>query len=137
MNPSAAELMAITKAPLVRGEVFSFARLAKANRAYRRVVYTDAHQQVALMSVVDFVPSETHMFASQAVHVASGSARITIDCVEATLGAGESIVVPPGAEHKIERVGTDRPLKLWVTYAPPLHGPLEYDRTRADAKDDA
>lgn len=135
-----ASQLAVAHAPVVRAEVFSLDRLARANRAYRRVVYTNAHQQVVLMAVADCVPRETHLFASQSVHVARGVVRVRLDHVEADLEAGESIFIPPGAEHSIRRVPADDDrgaARIWVTYCPPLHGPLDYELTRAESAEDA
>jgi len=120
---------ALERAPVRRASAFSLDEAARANRAHRNVVYTDAHHQVALMSVSLAVPYERHLYSSQSVHVADGQAVVTIDGATVALGPGQAVFVPAGAMHRIDNAGSNL-LKIWVTYSPPVHGPLDYQRVR-------
>lgn len=97
-----------------------WARLAAENDDYRRVVLTTPYAQVSLMRVDDFIPQETHEYATQIITVVGGKARVYFGAKYTSVRAGESIVVPPGTTHTVAARGAE-PLRLYSVYAPPLH----------------
>lgn len=113
--------------------ICNLAASARANNDYRRVVYTGPHSQIALMRVDDVIPRETHDYVTQLITVADGRAAVTVDGVRQRVRAGETVIIPPGVPHTVERRGR-RPLRLYTIYAPPQHRRGEVVRRRGDEK---
>jgi len=59
-------------------------------------------------------PPNSHAVAHEMFYVLSGSGRAYCDGQEVALGAGDSIVVPPGAEHVVENTGPGKLYTLTV-----------------------
>lgn len=110
------------------------------NTDYRRVVHTvQGAMQIVLMSLEpgETIPRETHETTTQFIRVEAGQGVAFVrvsDEVEQVyaLGDGNSIVIPPGAEHEVVNSSRDEPLKLYTIYCPPEHAPnLVQERQRA------
>lgn len=72
--------------------------------------------QVAVASVRDEIPLETHADVTQFVRVERGYGRLEMAGKTWALSAGESFVVPAGTPHRIVNEGT-KPLQLYTIYA--------------------
>ena len=59
-----------------------------------------------------------HVVAEEIYHVVSGGGRLRLGEEEADVHAGDTIVIPPGARHKLWNPGAE-PLVLLCCCAPP------------------
>jgi quercetin dioxygenase-like cupin family protein len=76
-----------------KGETIRFTRTAdETGRAYVEFEHTMGPGK-------GFAPAHLHATQSQEWHVQSGMATYTVDGVEKTAGAGETVVIPPGVAH--------------------------------------
>jgi mannose-6-phosphate isomerase-like protein (cupin superfamily) len=121
----------------MKGFVQDIQRLAVANDAFRRVLYTAKHCQLVLMALQpqQEIGAEVHTL-DQFFRVEKGTGEAILDGVRTGIGAGFAIVVPAGARHNIINTG-DVPLKLYTLYAPPNHRDGVVHLTRADAESDS
>jgi mannose-6-phosphate isomerase-like protein (cupin superfamily) len=78
--------------------------------------------QVAIMSVRDEVPRETHAHVTQFIRVESGRGRLETDQGTWLLGPGEAAVIGAGIAHRIVNEGAE-PLKLYTLYAKDASAP--------------
>lgn len=114
----------ISKAPAARApEVRNLQQLAIDNQLYRKVVETTINAQIVVMSVRDTLPAEVHLFSTQIVTVARGSATITIDSDVISVSFGDTVMIPAGAMHKIFNRSGPEAVKLITIYSPPTHEP--------------
>ncbi len=107
---------------------------AHTNNYYRKVIYTDANQQIVLMSlsVDEYIPEEVHPTTSQFIHVQSGNATIKLGRKRVYLRDGDALVIPPGLTHSVRNSG-GCDLQLYTIYSPPEHPPGLKQRTMEDA----
>lgn len=110
---------------------------ARSNDAYRRVLFTGAKTQLALMNIVPGgdIGFETHQNVEQLIFIASGQGKAVLDGAESPVGAGDVIVVTPGTRHDVMNTGSE-PLRVYTIYAPPNHIDARVQRTKADAEAD-
>jgi mannose-6-phosphate isomerase-like protein (cupin superfamily) len=59
-----------------------------------------------------------HPIAEEIYHLLRGAGRLRLGAEEADVGAGDTIVIPPGVRHKLWNVGSE-PLVLLCCCAPP------------------
>ncbi len=59
-----------------------------------------------------------HRVSEEIYFFTSGSGRMKLGDEESDVAAGDTIVIPPGARHKLSNTGTE-PLKLLCSCAPP------------------
>ena len=98
------------------------------NANYRKVINTNKHQQLVLMSLEpgEFIPIEKHPHTSQFIRIEQGSGVAEIGRAGETkkkLADGVSITIPPNTWHKITNTSRIHPLKLYSIYSPPEHPP--------------
>ena len=88
------------------------------NTYFRRVVSTDALQQVVVMSLKpkEEIGTEVHLNTSQFIRVEQGEGVAILDGEEYDLYEGDVVVVPAGTEHNVIARG-DEPLKLYTIYS--------------------
>ena len=93
------------------------------NTFYRKVIYTDSHQQIVLMCLIDKedIPKEKHI-GSQFFRVEEGKGTAVIGSKSCRLKFGSSLVVPKHTEHCIKKT-SKIPLKFYSIYSPPQHKP--------------
>jgi len=110
---------------------------ANKNEAYRRVLFTGARSQLALMMIPagGDIGLEWHAHVEQLIFIASGQARVVLDGVERPLTAGDVVVVPPNVHHNVINTGTE-PLRIYTVYAPPNHIDGRVQKTKAEAEAD-
>jgi mannose-6-phosphate isomerase-like protein (cupin superfamily) len=107
------------------------------NTDYRRVLYTDAKQQLVLMSVppLSQVGMEIHPRNTQFVRVESGRGKAVIGLQhdqqkQYPLNDGDIIVIPFGTYHNIINMSPNRPLQLYTIYSPAEHAPHEVQHSQ-------
>jgi mannose-6-phosphate isomerase-like protein (cupin superfamily) len=110
-------------------------QLTKDNTDFRRVILTEKHSQIVLMSVEpgDDIGEETHKVDQVLVFVA-GSGEAVLDGEKSQVAANRMVVVPAGTRHNFINTGSE-PLKLYTVYAPPEEpeGLVHKDKAEAEA----
>ena len=110
-------------------------QLTKDNTDFRRVILTEKHSQIVLMSVEpgDDIGEETHKVDQVLVFVA-GSGEAVLDGEKSEVSANRLVVVPAGTKHNFINTGGE-PLKLYTVYAPPEEeeGLVHKDKAEAEA----
>jgi len=110
---------------------------ARVNEAYRRVLFTGARSQLALMTIPPGgdIGLETHAHVEQLIFIASGKGKAIVNGVETPIGAGDVVVATPNASHNIVNTGTE-PLRIYTVYAPPNHLDGRLHPAKSDAERD-
>ena len=93
------------------------------NTFFRKVLYTGKNCQLVLMSLKpeEEIGMEVHNENDQFFRFEAGGGKVLIDDNEYTVGDGDAIIVPAGAEHNIINTSVAEELKLYTIYAPPHH----------------
>ena len=109
------------------------ARAAKENTDFRRVILTNKHSQVVLMSIEpgDDIGEETHE-GDQTIYFVAGSGEAVLNGKKSPIRKGSLVSVPAGVLHNFVNTG-DEPLKLYTIYAPPEEPVGTVHRTKAEA----
>ena len=108
--------------------------LTRKNKNFRKVLSTNQHSQVVLMSIEpgDDVGEETHKVDQILVFV-EGEGQSVLDGKRAQVKAGTMVQVPAGTLHNFINKG-DQPLKLYTIYAPPEEDEGLVHKTKAEAE---
>lgn len=93
-----------------------------ANDDFRHVLYTGAHMQLVLMSLIkgEEIGMEVHEGNDQFFRFESGSGKVVINETEYFVADGDVVIVPAGSKHNIINIGEDS-LKLYTIYSPAHH----------------
>jgi len=104
------------------------------NNNFRRVLFTNKHSQVVLMSLPpgEKIGLEVHEDGDQVLVFVKGVGRAVIGGETNDIGAGDLFAVPAGAEHDFINTGNE-PLKLFTVYSPPEHPDGLVQAKKADA----
>ena len=107
--------------------------LAKENTDFRRVILTNEHTQIVLMSIEpgDEIGEETHD-GDQVLVFIKGEGEAVLDGERSKVEKGSLVAVPAGTKHNFINTG-DKPLKLYTVYSPPEEEPDTVHRTKAEA----
>lgn len=110
---------------------------AQKNEAYRRVLFTGARSQLALMTIPPGgdIGLEAHAHVEQLIFVASGQGKAIVNGVETPLAAGDVLVATPNARHNVVNTGSV-PLHIYTVYAPPNHIDGRVHPSKTDAQND-
>jgi mannose-6-phosphate isomerase-like protein (cupin superfamily) len=110
--------------------------LTRKNKNFRKVLSTNKHSQVVLMSVEpgDDIGEETHKVDQILVFV-EGEGQSVLDGKRAQVKPGSMVQVPAGTLHNFINKG-DTPLKLYTIYAPPEEEEGLVHKTKAEAEAD-
>ncbi len=97
-------------------------KLAKENKAFRRVIETGKNLQLVLMSVDrhESLGEEVHPITDQVFYVVDGKGEAVLDGRTQHLDERDVVFVPAGVKHDLRNTGKE-PLKLFTLYAPPMH----------------
>jgi mannose-6-phosphate isomerase-like protein (cupin superfamily) len=78
------------------------------------------HQSLAEATVAPGAETEEHYHrASEEIYFfTAGRGRLRLDADESEVAAGDTVVIPPGARHKLWNTG-DEPLRLLCCCSPP------------------
>jgi mannose-6-phosphate isomerase-like protein (cupin superfamily) len=109
-------------------------QLALENNDFRRVLFTNKHSQVVLMSILpgENIGQEVHEGVDQVLVFVQGTGPAVVSGETHDIGAGDLFAVPAGTEHNF--INTDNAaLKLFTVYSPPEHPDGVVHATKADA----
>ena len=106
---------------------------AKDNAYFRKVLFTNSHSQVVLMSIKpgEDIGLETHD-VDQVLYFVAGDATAKVGGEEHAVHAGDLVDVPAGTEHNFTNTGSED-LKLFTVYSPPEHEDGTIHETKAEA----
>jgi mannose-6-phosphate isomerase-like protein (cupin superfamily) len=109
-------------------------RSAVENTNFRKVLFTNQHSQVVLMSLPpgEDIGREVHDVVDQVLVFVKGAGRAVVGSETHEIGAGDMFAVPAGTEHDFINTG-DEALKLFTVYSPPEHPDGVVQATKADA----
>ncbi len=107
----------------------------KANKAFRRVVWTGEYMQMTLMSIDDEIGVEMHKETDQFLRIEEGRGIVVLGKTKDKMNnivpieKDIAILIPAGTWHNIINKGK-KPLKLYSLYAPPKHkkGKVEWEK---------
>ena len=104
------------------------------NNNFRKVLFTNRHSQVVLMSLPpgEDIGREVHDFVDQVLIFVKGTGRAVVGGETHDVGAGDMFAVPAGTEHDFINTGGEA-LKLFTVYSPPEHPDGVVQATKADA----
>ena len=109
-------------------------QLALENNNFRKVLFTNKHSQVVLMSVLpgEDIGREVHRLVDQVLVFVKGAGQAVVGRETHDIGPGDMFAVPAGTEHNFTNTG-DEALKLFTVYSPPEHPDGVVHATKADA----
>ena len=109
-------------------------RSALENNNFRRVLFTNRHSQVVLMSILpgEDIGRETHDVVDQVLVFVKGAGQAVVGGETHQIGPGAMFAVPAGTEHDFINTGTEA-MKLFTVYSPPEHPHGVVHATKADA----
>jgi mannose-6-phosphate isomerase-like protein (cupin superfamily) len=107
----------------------------KENNDFRHVLYTGAHMQLVLMSLLpgEEIGLETHSENDQFFRFESGTGTVIVGETTYEVADGDVVIVPAGTAHNVINSGTDS-LKLYTLYAPSHHKDGIVRSTKAEAE---
>lgn len=107
---------------------------ALANNQFRKVLFTNKHSQVVLMSVPpgEDIGREVHELVDQVLVFVKGKGRAELGSETHDINPGDMFAVPAGIEHDFINTGTED-MKLFTVYSPPEHPDGVVHATKADA----
>lgn len=120
--------------------VINIEKATTQNDTYRTALWTGEHFQLTLMSIDigDDIGLEVHPNTDQFIRIEQGNGLVEMGDSKDNLYFEEeaednyAIVVPAGKWHNITNTG-DKPLKVYVIYAPPVHPHGTVQKTNPDA----
>lgn len=120
--------------------VININQAAKQNKTFRTALWTGKHFQVTLMSigVGEDIGLEVHPNTDQFIRIEQGQALVQMGDsphhldFQAMAYDDFAIMIPAGKWHNVINTG-NRPLNVYVIYAPPEHPFGTVHRTKADA----
>src|ERR1700687_2830868 len=109
-------------------------QFASANKNFRKVLITNKHSQVVLMSLLpgEDIGQEIHEGVDQVLVFVQGTGQAIVSGDNHDIVAGDLFAVPAGTEHNFINTG-DEALKLFTVYSPPEHPDGVIHATKADA----
>lgn len=123
----------------MKGFYGNIEQLTEDNNNFRHVLYTAKHCQLVLMSIPvgGDIGEEIHTENDQFFRFEAGQGKVVIDDNEYTVGDGDAIIVPAGANHNVINTG-DEPLRLYTIYSPAHHkdGIIRATREEAEANEE-
>lgn len=114
-------------------------QLTLENENFRKVLYTSAHMQLVLMSLLpgEEIGEEIHDENDQFFRFEQGTGECFIDGNKYQVADGDVIIIPSGAKHNVINTGSDS-LKMYTIYAPPHHkdGIVRATKKEAEEKEE-
>ncbi len=109
-----------------------------ANNNFRQVIFTGAHSQLVLMSLLpgEEIGMEVHSNVDQFFRVEEGEGEIVMEGEKQTIRDGSAIVVPAGTNHNVINTSQTEKLKLYTIYSPANHPDGKIHQTKAEAMAD-
>ena len=108
--------------------------LTLANGSFRKVLYTGAHSQLVLMSLLpnEEIGMEIHTENDQFFRFEGGTGKVIINDGEFDVKDGDAVVVPSGSNHNV--IAGGQGLKLYTIYSPAHHKDGIERITKAEAE---
>ncbi len=108
------------------------------NTNFRKVLFTGAHSQLVLMSLLpsEEIGMEVHANVDQFFRFESGEGKAILDGEEILFKANDVVIIPAGTNHNIINVSDTNPLKLYTIYSPANHPDGTVHATKAEAMAD-
>ena len=108
--------------------------IAVKNDNFRKVVFTNKHSQVVLMSLLpgEDIGKEIHNDVDQVLVFVSGVGEALVNNEKQPIRPGDLFDVPAGVEHNFTNTGSET-LKLFTIYSPPEHPAGAVFATKAEA----
>jgi mannose-6-phosphate isomerase-like protein (cupin superfamily) len=109
--------------------------LTLAGENFREVIFTGAHSQLVLMSLLpsEEIGMETHPNVDQFFRFEEGEGKVVINGKEYLVSAGYAVVIPAGSEHNVINTSDLLPLKIYTIYSPANHPAGTIHKTKAEA----
>lgn len=106
----------------VTGFMGNIEEITKANKSFRKVIYTGKKLQLVLMTLKpgEEIGLEMHKDTDQFFRIESGKGEVLINGKKSSIRENDSIFVPSGSKHNITNTGNS-PLQLYTLYGPPNH----------------
>lgn len=107
-------------------------KLTKENDNFRKVISTNKHLQLVLMSLKpkEEIGLEVHNNLDQFFRIEEGEGKAIMNGVEVKLHDGSVVIIPAGTQHNIINTSGDKALKLYSIYAPRNHPPNRLDKNK-------
>lgn len=107
-------------------------KLTKENDNFRKVISTNQHLQLVLMSLKpkEEIGLEVHNHLDQFFRIEEGEGKAIVNGIEVPLKDGSVIIIPSGSQHNIINTSLDKPLKLYSIYAPKNHPANRLDKDK-------
>ncbi len=104
-------------------DISNITKLTMENNAYRKIIQTNTHMQVVLMSLLpgEDIPLETHNTHDQFFNIVEGKCLIQANGRDYKLNSGMIIVIKAGTPHYVKNLSGSKKLKLYTIYSPPEH----------------
>ena len=106
------------------------------NSYFRQVLFTGKHSQLVVMSLQpgEEIGREMHEDIDQFFRIEQGTAKFIFDDKKEYLaGEGDAVVVSAGTYHNVINASSEKPLKLYTVYSPPVHPAGTVHKTKAEA----
>ncbi|WP_334074578.1 cupin domain-containing protein [Paenibacillus sp. A14] len=124
----------------LRPLVIDIEQAAEQNQTFRTALWTGKHFQVTLMSinVGEDIGLEAHPTTDQFIRIEEGQGLVQMGdsrdhlSFQAMAREGYAVIIPAGKWHNITNTG-NKPLKVYVIYAPPEHPYGTVHETKAAA----
>jgi mannose-6-phosphate isomerase-like protein (cupin superfamily) len=106
-------------------------KMAKENKAFRKVLDTGKFGQLALISLLkgEDLGDEMHPTVDELYYVVDGEGEIKLNGKTFPFAEHELMIVPAGTRHDIFNTG-DKDLKLFAMFTTPIHPEGETIPTR-------
>lgn len=109
--------------------------LTTTNGNFRKVLYTGAHCQLVLMSLLpeEEIGMEVHTENDQFFRFEAGEGKVVINETEYDVKDGDAVIVPSGVNHNV--IAGPNGLKLYTIYSPAHHKDGIVRTTKQEAMD--
>ena len=107
-------------------------KLTKENDNFRKVISTNPHIQLVLMSLKpkEEIGLEVHNHLDQFFRIEEGEGKAIVNGIEVPLKDGSVIIIPAGSQHNIINTSAEKTLKMYSIYAPRNHRPNRLDQDK-------
>ena len=98
-------------------------KLTLSNNDFRKVLYTNSHMQLVLMSLkpLEDIGLETHNENDQFFRFEKGEGKVIINDTEYMVSDVDAVLIPMWAKHNIINLSDKEDLKMYTIYAPAHH----------------
>ncbi len=119
-----------------KGYFSNLQSITQTNENFRHVLYSAEHSQLVLMSLApgEEIGLETHEDGDQFFSFVHGEGKVKINATEYSVGEGDCIIVPAGAQHNVMNASQTDTLTLYTIYAPAHHMDGIIRKTKREAR---